>query len=116
VRSSARRRVEAHARRVVDAIGLPLHLTIAWTLHPMHSPSGDVLADAFTFGSVAVVVLDEPAFDAGTADEREDTIRHEIAHLLAWHRHGHDIADHGAEYIRARRDIDRALDEEIDAT
>ena len=114
MRASARRRVEAHARRVVDAIGLPLHLTIAWTLHPMHG--ADVLADAFTFGSTAVVVLDEPTFERGTADEREDTVRHEIAHLLAWHRHGHDIADHGAEYIRARRDIDRALDEEIDAT
>jgi len=115
VRASARRRVEAHARRVVDAIGLPVHLSIAWTLHPMHG-SRDVLADAFTFGSVAVVVLDEPAFEASDADSREDTVRHEIAHLLAWHRHGHDIADHGAEYIRARRDIDRALDEEIDAT
>jgi len=116
MRTAARRRVEMHAQRVADAVELPLHLTVAWTLHPMPSTLGDVLADAFTFGAHAVIVLDEVAFGGGTAEDREDTIRHEIAHLLAWHRHGHDIADHGGEYLRARRDIDRALDEEIDAT
>jgi hypothetical protein len=115
MRTAARARVERHARAVVDTIRLPVHLTVAWTLHPMHG-SRDVLADAFTFGSVAVIVLDEPSFEAADADSREDTIRHEIAHLLAWHRHGHDIADHGAEWRAARRDIDRLLDEEIDAT
>ena len=116
MRTAARARVERHARAVVDTIRLPLDLTVAWTLHPMPSVSGDVLADAFTFGAHGVIVLDEATFDRGTAEEREDTVRHEIAHLLAWHRHGHDIADHGAEWRAARRDIDRLLDEEIDAT
>lgn len=115
MRARARRRVEAHALAVAGALLPRVSLSIAWTLHPLAGAEGEeVHAVAFSWGEHAIVVLDEDVFERSSADEREDTIRHEIAHLLAWHRHGHEIADHGAEYRAARRDLDRALDSEDD--
>lgn len=111
MRARARRRVEAHARAVAGLLLPRVSLSIAWTLHPLAGAEGaEVHAEAFCWGDAAIIVLDEVVYERSSAAEREDTIRHEIAHLLAWHRHGHEIADHGAEYRAARRDLDRALD------
>lgn len=83
---------------------------MAWTLHPIQGSGPDVYAEAFTWGRDAVILLDEITFERCTPDEREDTIRHEIAHLLAWDLHGHEIEDHGPEFRRARIDLDMALE------
>jgi predicted SprT family Zn-dependent metalloprotease len=80
-------------------------------MHPLAGAEGaEVHAEAFFWDDAAIVVLDEIVFERSSPEDREDTIRHEIAHLLAWQRHGHEIADHGPEYRAARRDLDRALD------
>jgi hypothetical protein len=111
VRARARRRVEAHARAVAALLLPRVSLSLAWTLHPLAgAPGAEIYAEAFCWGSESIIVLDEIVFERSSPAEREDTIRHEIAHLLAWHRHGHQIADHGPEYRAARRDLDRALD------
>lgn len=114
MRARKRERVERHAARALSLVAPDLRLLVGWSREaiPWATVKNDVFAEAFTFGRDGVVVIDEMLFEAASPDDREDTIRHELAHLLAWHRHGHDIEDHGAEYRRARAEIDRALDEE----
>lgn len=111
MRSRERARVERHAARALALVAPDLRLLVGWTRLGTAWPDG-VHAEAFAFLREGVVVIDEMLFEAASPDDREDTIRHELAHLLAWHRHGHDIEDHGAEYRRARAEIDRALEEE----
>lgn len=114
MRARERARVERHAARALALVASDLRLLVGWSREaiPWASAPQDVHAEAFTFGRDAVIVIDERRFEAATADEREDTVRHELAHLLAWHRHGHEIQLHGREWERARAEIDRALEEE----
>lgn len=42
------------------------------------------------------------------------TLTHEWAHVLAWRRHGTDIADHGDEWALAHGDAYRGLGAELD--
>lgn len=114
MRARERERVERHAASALAEVAPPLRLLVGWTLQAW--PHADMYAEAFTFGRHAVIVIDEARFETAAPEEREDTVRHELAHVVAWHWHGHEIADHGPEYQRARRAIDRALDEELDAT
>jgi hypothetical protein len=117
MRARERQRVERHARALMEQLtGDADSLTVAWSRHPLPHPTLEVHAVAFTWDTHAVIVIDECVFARCTPDEREDTIRHEIAHVIAWRRYGHDIADHGPEWARVRREIDDILDEELDAT
>lgn len=56
-----------------------------------------------------VIVLCEQRYGSDSPAERDDTIAHEIAHLYAWRDHGHSIQDHGPEWRKAKRTLDRAL-------
>ena len=112
MRARERARVERHAERalalVAPHLGPKLH--VIWC---RRLPEGDTWwTHAVTDDDVPWVFIDEHVFDESTPEEREDTVRHELAHLVAYDRHGRDIQDHGPEYRRARREIDRALDEE----
>lgn len=116
MRSRERARVERHAARALALVS-KMHLTIGWSCMPLQAAPGFVVyADSFLFegkfGKEAHIAIDELRFSWFSADEREDLVRHELAHIVAWERYGHDIEDHGAEYRRARAEIDRALEEE----
>ena len=114
MRARKRERVERHAARALSLVAPDLRLLVGWSREaiPWATVKNDLFAEAFTFGRDGVVVIDERRFEAAAPDDREDTVRHELAHLLAWHRHGHAIQLHGREWERARAEIDRALDEE----
>lgn len=110
MRARERERVERHAARALAAVLPDVRLLVGWSRRSW--PHVEQHAEAFAWKADAVIVIDERSYEASTPAEREDTVRHEIAHLVAWHRHGHDIADHGAEFARARRDIDATLEED----
>lgn len=40
-----------------------------------------------------------------TADDYEQLIQHEVAHLIAWRRHGEQIKEHGHEFKRICRQV-----------
>ena len=63
----------------------------------------------------AWILISERAFLASSPADREDTVRHEIAHVVAWARHGTRIRAHGREWLSARRDLDLALDVDEDS-
>lgn len=109
MRARERARVERHAARALDAAVPGKRLLVGWSR--LGWPHVDACAEAFSFGRDAVIVIDEIRFESASAEDREDTIRHEIAHLVAWHMHGHHIQSHGPEYQRARQTVDAALDE-----
>jgi hypothetical protein len=116
VRARERARVERHAARALGLVSR-MHLTIGWSCMPLQAAPGFVVyADAFLFegkfGKEAHIAIDELRFSWFNADEREELVRHELAHIVAWERDGHDIQDHGPEFQRARREIDRALEED----
>ena len=46
-----------------------------------------------------MVNLDAPGEDL------DQVIMHEMAHHVAWVRHGHDIAEHGPEFLRVCREL-----------
>ncbi len=46
------------------------------------------------------IILSERAWNLAPEADRWDTIAHEIAHLIAWRRHGIEIRDHGREWRR----------------
>lgn len=112
MRARERSRVERHAARALELVAPGLRLLVGWSRAAVPWQGHEVDAEAFTFGLDAVIVIDEVRFEHSTPDEREDTVRHELAHLVAWHRHGHEIQPHGREWERARAEIDRALEEE----
>lgn len=112
MRARERARVERHARAVLALVDprLASRLHVLWC---RRLPEGDWWwTHAIADDTAPWIFIDEHVFTESTPDEREDTIRHELAHLVAYERHGRDISDHGAEYARARRDIDRAISEE----
>lgn len=112
MRRRGRERVERHAREALSLVepSVSKRLQVIWC---RRLPHDDVYhTHAVADDHVPWIFIDEHVFDASTPDEREDTVRHELAHLIAYHRHGRHIQDHGDEYRRARREIDRALDEE----
>ena len=110
MRARERDRVERHMARALAAVLPGVRLLVGWSRRSW--PHVEQHAEAFTWRSDAVIVINERAYEASTPEEREDTIRHEIAHLLAWELHGHDIADHGPAFLRARREVDAALEED----
>jgi len=55
------------------------------------------------------IYLSERAWDASNPEERADTLAHECAHVLAWTRHGTDIAPHGREWLRIFRSLTSRL-------
>lgn len=113
MRARARERVERHAAEVLRLLEPSLVLAVGWTRLPISEGSDVVHAAAFAFGHrECVIVIDEAVFEAGSPEEREDTVRHELAHLVAWHRYGHQIQAHGREWERVRAEIDLALEEE----
>lgn len=112
MRARERARVERHAARVLSLVAPKMRLLVGWSRQCGAWHSG-VHAEAFVWRCFGVVVLSEPLFERGTPESREDTIRHELAHLLAWHRHGHEIPAHGKEWRDARADIDRVLEGDL---
>lgn len=112
MRARERARVERHAARALGLVAPGLRLLVGWTRTGSEAWGPGTHAEAFMFLREGCVVIDELVFAAGSSEDREDTIRHELAHLVAWHRHGHEIASHGREWERARRDIDAALEED----
>ena len=105
---NARARVDRNAARALARLAPHVSLRVAWE-------RGSV-ADAWDGECIwlgaghALVVVNEVRFEAATPSDREDTIRHELAHVLAWDRHGSAIAPHGREFLRARAELDDALD------
>lgn len=104
----ARRRVERHARAALALLAPDVRLRVLW-----HDDESDEYGEAVVFdvARIAWIALSERAWARATPDEREDTVRHEVAHVVAWHRHGLGIRPHGREWLAARRDLDRELDE-----
>lgn len=102
-----RRRVERHAREALARVLPGVALRVLW-----HHDDVDEFAETVVFDRYAGawVAVSERAWAASSAEDREDTIRHELAHVVAWHRHGVGIRPHGREWLAARRDIDEALD------
>lgn len=102
-----RRRVERHARAALARVQPGVSLRVLW-----HHDDVDEFAETVVFDrySGAWIAISERAWLAQTPLEREDTIRHELAHVVAWRRHGVGIRPHGREWLAARRDIDEALD------
>ncbi len=47
------------------------------------------------------IVLNEARWAAARPGENRDTVEHELAHVLAWQRHGDEIQAHGREWRRA---------------
>lgn len=106
MKSRERARVERHAKRACALVAPDLRLIVCWVSTGLRGAFAECLAHT----GEAYIMIDEPLFDLATPDDREDTIRHEIAHAIAWRRHGYSIRPHGREWLRARADLDRALD------
>lgn len=102
-----RRRVERHARAALDCVEPGVPLRVLW-----HADDSDEYAETVVFPreAGAWIAISDRAWRVQSPAEREDTIRHELAHVVAWHRHGHGIRPHGREWLAARREIDEALD------
>jgi len=102
-----RRRVEARARALCAIVSVRCDLVWARSLPRAFGYALDI-------ENGAIIILDESRFDL-TGVEAEDTLRHEIAHVVVFHRHPNGVDDpHGTEYKRARRDVAsaaRMLDE-----
>lgn len=102
-----RRRVERHARAALALVAPDVPLRVLW-----HHDDVDEFAETVVFDAHAGawIAISERAWLTQTPLEREDTIRHEIAHVIAWRRYGVKIRPHGREWLAARRDLDEALD------
>jgi hypothetical protein len=109
MRASERARVERYASRVLEKVAPKMRLLVGWSRECGSWHEG-VHGEAFIWAVYGVIMLSEKLFESGTPESREDTIRHELAHLVAWHRHGHEIPAHGREWRAARADIDAALE------
>jgi hypothetical protein len=112
VRARERARVEKYASRTLGLVAphITRRLHVIWC---RRLPEGDAWhTHACVDADVPWMFIDEYVFEMSTPDEREDTIRHELAHLIAYDRHGRDVSDHGPEFQRARRDLERAIEEE----
>lgn len=103
-----RRRVERHAREALFRVDPGVVLRVLW-----HHDDVDEFAETVVFDRHpgAWIAISERAWEASSAEDREDTIRHELAHVVAWRRHGVKIRPHGREWLAARRDLDEALDD-----
>lgn len=95
-------------RRVVRCLrgALPAGAVRVTRSRPL--PDGwDAAAYSWTGGPATIVL--RPDLPRPVAVER---IVHEYAHVLAWRRHGLEIAEHGHEWGIAYSDAKRALDVE----
>ena len=114
MRAAARARVERHARAAAallePAVGRGLEIVWCRELPPLRGYTTHALA--WTDPGDHWILINETLWRTSSADEREDTIRHEIAHVVAWYRYGTRIADHGREWARTRQSLDAALAEE----
>jgi SprT-like family len=112
MRTREREKVERHARRVAALVQPELGSTLR-VLWCRRLPEGDTYHTyALADDDEPWIFVDEYVYQLSSPDEREDTIRHEIAHIIAYQRHGANIADHGPEYQRARKQLDKAIEDE----
>lgn len=105
-----RLRVEKRTREIIKLVEPKLlkKLRIIWCRR-LPCDHKDYLTHAIVDAQVPWIFFDEYVHGISSKEENEDTIRHEIAHLMAYFKYGRDIPDHGKEFRAARRRVEKVL-------
>lgn len=98
MRARDRRRIERRAFALASLVSP----TIACRLRVIWARS---LPDAYGYAWRFTIVLDEARY---TLEDGEDTLRHEIAHVLTFEAHP-DAAGHGPEWRAMRKRLDAEI-------
>ena len=99
MRKRDRDRVERRARQIASLIcpTCAAQIKIIWARS---------LPDAFGYAWQNLIVFDEGRF---VGEEGEDTLRHEVAHVLVFALHPNAKRSHGVEYRLMRNRLDREI-------
>lgn len=99
MRARERHRIDRRAFAICSLISpsIACRLRVIWARS---------LPDAYGLAWRFTIVLDESRY---TFDEGEDTLRHEIAHVLTFEAHP-DAAAHGPEFRAMRKRLDAAIE------
>lgn len=104
-RSVIERRARMYYARVLTW-GLSKDLVVGWATEiPGACAVAVPLPDD---GDPPLLIICEKKWLSSTKKEQMDTLLHELAHLLAWHLFGPSSRQHGPEFRRARRMLDKA--------
>jgi len=100
MRARDRHRIDRRAFAICSLISP----AIACRLHVIWARS---LPDAYGYAWRNTIVLDESRYTLD--DEGEDTLRHEVAHVLTFEAHPH-ATGHGPEFRAMRKRLDAAIE------
>jgi hypothetical protein len=98
VRARARRRVERIVSDLIDGV---THVRVVWARGPLPDKS---YAVAIPWTAEFWILFPDDV------EPDDDTIAHEVAHVLAWVAHGQSIQPHGREWRAWYRRCKKSLD------